>query len=77
MALFSNGKRVHFGDSRYEDYTQHHDKDRRHLYRLRHRKHVVNGKDPTTPAFLSWYILWGESTSLNKNIKKYRDTFDL
>ena len=23
-----NGKQVHFGDSRYEDYTKHHDKDR-------------------------------------------------
>jgi hypothetical protein len=77
VALFSDGKRIHFGDSRYDDYTQHHSWDRQYLYRLRQRKHVIGDKDPTTPAVLSWYVLWGESTCMAKNIEKYRKTFNL
>jgi hypothetical protein len=66
---------VYFGDTRYEDYTQHKDKNRRALYRKRHQNDRLD--DPTSPGTLSYWILWGESTNFNTNLaafrRKYRD----
>jgi len=80
-ATFYNdeGKKVktsQFGDSRYQDYTQHKDKKRRDKYRERHKKDLASG-DYMKPGFLSFYILWGESTSLSTNIKNYKKKFKL
>lgn len=79
VAIFTrdNGrtKRVHFGGSGYSDYTKHKDKERRRLYRSRHRNDRIN--DPETPGSLSWYILWGDSTSMKENIKKFKNKFRL
>ena len=83
-AVFSHdkdGKRVkiktsQFGDSRYEDYNQHRDKSRRKLYRDRHAKDLKKGTY-MSPGFLSYYLLWGDSSSLNTNIKKYKLKFKL
>lgn len=61
---------VHFGASGYEDYTIHHDKDRRRLYRIRHDKE--KNQAPNTPGALSYHLLWGESTSLQENIKQFK-----
>ena len=68
-------KNVDFG-SRMEDYTQHHDKERRERYRQRHKKDL-DTKDPTRAGFLSWYILWGDSTSFDQNLRSYRQHFGL
>ena len=35
VVTLENGKKVHFDDNRYEDFTTHHDEGRRYLYRLR------------------------------------------
>ena len=67
-------KNVDFGASGMEDYTQHHDKERRERYRARHKKDLKTG-DPTRPGYLSWYLLWGESTSLQQNLSSYRSRF--
>lgn len=78
MALFDvkgRNKTVHFGASDYEDYTQHHDKKRRQSYRARHKGDNLN--DPTSPGSLSYYILWGESTSMKSNIAMYRKRFNI
>lgn len=69
-------KNVDFGASGMEDYTQHHDKERRDRYRQRHKKDLST-KDPTRAGFLSWYILWGESTSFDQNLRSYRQHFGL
>jgi len=66
----TNHKVVHFGQKGYEDYTTHKDEGRRNAYRDRHRVYLTD--DPTTPAQLSWDILWGESTSLKTNVEAYR-----
>jgi len=67
-------KTVQFGARGYEDYTQHKDKSRRDNYRSRHRHDKIN--DPTKAGFWSWHVLWGDSTSLQKNLssvkRKYR-----
>ena len=75
-AVFSNGKHTDFGDSSMEDYTQHGDKKRRYNYILRHIKDL-NTNDPTKAGYLSLFILWGNHTDINKNIKLYKETFNL
>ena len=69
-------KTTHFGDSSALDYTQHHDKERRERYRTRHKKDLETG-DPTRAGFLSYYVLWGDSTSLDANIRSYKSKFGL
>ena len=66
-------KTVHFGASGYDDYTTHHDKDRRRLYRQRHEKDLKG--NPITAGYLSYYILWGNSTDIQTNIRSYMDRF--
>ncbi len=79
-AIFYDGdktvKTSQFGDIRYEDYTQHKDKTRRTKYRNRHKGNLSK-TDYMSPAHLSFYLLWGDSTSLNSNIKKYKKKFNL
>lgn len=75
-AEFDNGKHTDFGAAGMSDYTQHHDKARRERYRTRHRKDLETA-DPTRAGFLSWYVLWGDSTSLTANIADYRRRFGL
>ena len=73
------GKKIktsQFGDIRYESYNQHKDKERRSKYRSRHKGNLSK-TDYTSPAHLSYYLLWGDSTSLNTNIKKYKNMFKL
>ena len=69
-------KTAQFGDSRYQDYTMHKDKQRRDKYRSRHKKNLAK-TTYMSPAYLSYYILWGDSTSLNTNINKYKKMFKL
>lgn len=74
-----NGKKIktsQFGDDRYEDYTMHKDKSRREKYRSRHKGNLKKGTY-MSPSHLSFYILWGDSTSRNNNIKQYKKMFKL
>ena len=66
-------KTIHFGASGYQDYTQHHNKDRRSLYRQRHEKDLKG--DPMRAGYLSFYILWGNSTNVQTNIKSFKSKF--
>ena len=79
-AIFYDGdkkvKTSSFGDSRYSDYTQHKDKKRRDKYRSRHQGNLSK-TDYTSPAHLSYYLLWGNSTSLKTNISNYKKKFNL
>ncbi len=58
-----NGKVVHFGDSRAQDYLMHHNPIRRMNYRLRHSA-ILNSQGvpaytvPYSAAWASYYILW-------------------
>ncbi len=73
------GKRIkttQFGDSRYQDYTLSKDKKQRSKYISRHTKDLEKG-DYMSAGHLSFYILWGDSTSRNINIKKYKKMFKL
>ena len=59
----------------YFDYLISKEKDRRTRYRSRHKKDL-NTKDPMRAGYLSYYLLWGESTSLRENIKTYKSRFN-
>jgi len=80
MAVFSDkdGKKktTHFGAKGMDDYTITKDKEQRERYRARHRKDLESN-DPTKPGYLSWFLLWGDSTSLQQNIKNYKKKFNL
>jgi len=80
MAIFEkdNGrsKTTHFGASGMPDYTLTGDKERRRLYRQRHKKDLKTN-DPTRAGYLSYYILWGDSTSIRQNINNYKKRFNL
>jgi hypothetical protein len=67
---------THFGASGMDDYTKTHDKAQRERYRTRHKKDLETG-DPTRAGFLSYYILWGASTSLSENIASFKRKFKL
>jgi hypothetical protein len=79
-AEFSDGKAVEFGATGFNDFTltkgTAEDRAMRERYRSRHR-HDLDVDDPVTPAFLSYYILWGESTDMGRNIASYKRMFNL
>ena len=78
MAIFTkeNGrtKTTHFGAKGMDDYTITKDKEQRARYRQRHKKDLKTN-DPTRAGYLSYYILWGDSTSRKENIKDYKKRF--
>jgi predicted protein tyrosine phosphatase len=61
------GKTVKFGEAGASDFTKHKDNARRQRYRDRHRRDNI--RDPYSPGFWSWYVLWGESSDLDTAFK--------
>jgi hypothetical protein len=51
---------THFGDSRYEDFTQHRDPERKRSYLSRHGRE--DWSDPTSAGALSRWLLWNKPT---------------
>lgn len=77
-AIFEeDGRRrsVHFGAAGMDDYTLTHDKEQRARYRARHSKDLKG--DPTRAGYLSYYILWGASTSIRANYAAFKRKFNL
>jgi len=78
MAIFidDNDKKiiVHFGASGYEDYTITGDKKQRERYRAR-TKTVYDSSKPISASRLAYEILWGNSTSIKKNISDYKKKY--
>jgi len=75
MATFDDGTTTHFGATGYDDYTLKKDKDQRDRYRARH----ASGKNASakTADALAYHLLWGESTSLQQNIKDYKKKYNV
>lgn len=72
-AVWADGTHTDFGAAGYSDYTLHKDAARRARYRTRHARDRLD--DPRTPGALSWYLLWGATTSLAANIRAFRRRF--
>lgn len=51
-----NGKKIHFGQMGFEDYTKHRDMNRRDLFRKRNHKWA--NAEKYSPSWLSYYLLW-------------------
>ena len=67
-------KTVHFGDSRYQDFTQHKDEQRKKNYISRHSNEDHSVSNALSPAFLARHVLWSEKSvpeSVRKLNKKY------
>ena len=78
MAVFENKKTgrtktTHFGASGMDDYTITKNKEQRARYRKRHQKDLKG--DPTRAGYLSYYVLWGNSTSKRANIAAFKRRF--
>ena len=63
MITLKNGKKIHFGDDRYEDYLTHLDRKRRTQYRKRASKIKdkdgnLTYKDKNSANFWSYHLLW-------------------
>ena len=80
MATFTRDKgrtkTTHFGQAGADDYTITKDKEQRKRYRSRHKKDLQTG-DYTRAGYLSYYILWGNSTSRQDNIRSFKSKFNL
>jgi len=75
MAMFKDGKVVHFGDTRYEDFTVHKDEERKRLYLLRHKKNE-DWNNPYSAGSLSRYILWNKPTII-ASVEDFKKRFNL
>lgn len=76
VGVFDETKHVPFGAVGYSDYTIHHDKLRRERYLTRHRRNET-WSNPQAAGSLSRYILWGDSTSIDANVRAFRRRFSL
>ena len=54
--IFLDGKRIHFGDAAYEDFTSHRDEARRARFQKRNARWAAAPQ--FTPAWLSYHWLW-------------------
>ena len=78
-AVFDNDgrtKSTKFGASGMDDFTLAKNVEQRDRYRTRHAKDLQTN-DPTRAGYLAYYLLWGDSTSLQKNISAYKAKFNL
>ena len=73
VAIFKNGKKVHFG-SKGQSYIDHGNKDLRSAYLARHAPRE-NWNDPYSPGSLSRWLLWGDYDSLDKNHNAFMRKF--
>jgi hypothetical protein len=76
VATFDNGKKVHFGLKNGQTYIDHLDKAKRDAYLKRHQKNE-DWTNPYTAGALSRWILWGDSTNINKNISDFKKRFNV
>ena len=77
VAKFDDGKVVKFGALGYDDFiTSGGDTRKKKSYLARHRANE-DWTDPKTPGALSRYILWGPTTSIVENIKRFKRKFNM
>jgi hypothetical protein len=77
-AIFTDGtkeKKISFGAAHMNDYTITGDKKARERYIKRHEKNE-DWNNPFTRGALSYYILWGDSNDINKNIRAFKNRFN-
>ena len=68
VVTLSNGKKVHFGSSKYADDLIHQDKDRRDRYlarakKIKNKQGELTYNNPETANFWSIHLLWPEKNN--------------
>jgi hypothetical protein len=76
IAHFRDGRKTRFGAAGYDDYVTTRDIEQRARYRARHKKDLTTG-DAHRAGYLSYYILWGDSTSIAQNVAAYTRRFGI
>jgi len=77
MIITPNGKKIHFGANGYEDFTMHHDENRKERYISRHQNNEdwsINGIN--TAGFWSRWLLWNKPT-IKASINDISHNFDI
>ncbi len=69
-------KITHFGQRGGKTYIDEGDKKKRTAFRARH-KGDLKTKDFKRAGYLAYFLLWGQHTSLKKNIEDYKSKFNL
>jgi len=69
-------KTVKFGIHNSHSYIDGADIKIRDAYRARHSRDI-SSTDPTTRGNLSYWITWGDSQDINKNIRDYKRRFNV
>lgn len=69
------GKTIHFGSDVGDTYIDHKDKNKRDNYIARHK--VREDWTKINAGSLSRYLLWGQHTNLQDNIKDYKKRFNI
>lgn len=69
-------KKISFGASGYDDYLMTGNKDKRESYISRHRVRE-DFNNPMTAGALSRWLLWGDSTNLQTNIRAFKKRFGI
>ena len=75
FVITPRGKKIHFGDINYEDFTQHKNEQRKENYILRHRKRE-NWENINTSGFWSRWLLW-EKPTLRSAIRNMKHKFNI
>ena len=70
-----DNKSIHFGNNRYEDYTQHKDDKRKLNYLIRHQKNE-DWLNPNTAGFWAKHLLWNKK-SIQSSIKDIENRFGI
>ena len=65
MVKLPDGKKVHFGSSKYEDYTVHKDKERRDKYlsramKIKNKQGELTYNNPESSNYWSVHLLWSK-----------------
>ena len=77
VAVFDDGEQVAFGAIGYDDFiTSGGDTRKKKNYLARHKKRE-DWNDPRTPGALSRWILWGPTTNIEENIKRFKRKFNM
>lgn len=72
-----DNKTLHIGDSRYQDYTQHKNSDRKNRYIIRHKKRENWTKSGIkTRGFWSRWLLWNKK-SIRSSINDIKKRFNV
>lgn len=71
-------KHTHFGlkNPKVGTFLDHNDIKLRDAYRARHKKDLKTN-DPSKAGYLSYYLLWGDSTNLDENVESFIKKFKL